>query len=153
MNAVLSELLGANRKPLMGEVRVRVKLINSVDEALARRGALQPDRVRTYETEAVVDTGAVRSAVPIQVMQQLGLESVGKRRTRFANDLVEDLDVTEPVGIEIDGRRTTEDTLVVGSEVLIGQTVLESLDLLVDCVRQRVIPNPAHPDQPIINMR
>jgi len=137
----------------MGEVRVRVRLTNAVDEALARRGALQADRVRTYETEAVVDTGAARSAVPIQVMQQLGLESVGKRRTRFANDLVEDLDVTEPVGIEIDGRRTTEDTLVVGSEVLIGQTVLESLDLLVDCVRQRVIPNPAHPDQPIINMR
>ncbi len=137
----------------MGEVRVRVRLTNAVDEALARRGALQPDRVRTYETEAVVNIGAVRSAVPIQVMQQLGLESVGKRRTRFANDLVEDLDVTEPVGIEIDGRRTTEDTLVVGSEVLIGQTVLESLDLLVDCVRQRVIPNPAHPDQPIINMR
>jgi len=137
----------------MGEVRVRVRLINAVDEALARRGALQADRVRTYETEAVVDAGAVRSAVPIQVMQQLGLGSVGKRRTRFANDLVEDLDVTEPVGIEIDGRRTTEDTLVVGSEVLIGQTVLESLDLLVDCVRQRVIPNPAHPDQPIINMR
>ncbi|PYS61378.1 MAG: hypothetical protein DMF76_11230 [Acidobacteria bacterium] len=86
-------------------------------------------------------------------MKELGLELVGKRRTRFANDSVEDLDVTEAVGIEIDGRRTTEDTLVVGSEVLIGQTVLESLDLLVDCIRQRVIPNPAHPDQPIINMR
>ncbi len=110
MNAVLSELLGTKRKPLMGEVRVRVRLTNAVDEALARRGALQPDRVRTYETEAVVNIGAVRSAVPIQVMQQLGLESVGKRRTPFANDLVEDLDVTEPVGIEIDGRRTTEDT-------------------------------------------
>ena len=153
MNAVLSELLGTNRKPLMGEVRVRVKLINAGDETLVRRGVLSPDDVRIYETEAVVDTGAVRSAIPVHVMKELGLELVGKRRTRFANDSVEDLDVTEAVGIEIDGRRTTEDTLVVGSEVLIGQTVLESLDLLVDCIRQRVIPNPAHPDQPIINMR
>ena len=56
MNAVLSELLGTNRKPLMGEVRVRVKLINAGDETLVRRGVLSPDDVRIYETETVVDT-------------------------------------------------------------------------------------------------
>jgi hypothetical protein len=34
-------------------------------------------------------------------------------------------------------------------EVLIGQVILEKLDLLVDCKNQRLIPNPAHPDYPV----
>jgi len=41
----------------MGEVRVRVKLTNAVDEALVRRGLLQPEQVRTYEADALVDRG------------------------------------------------------------------------------------------------
>lgn len=40
--------------------------------------------------------------------------------------------MTEPVIIELEGRETTEATLVTGDTVLIGQTVLETLDLLVD---------------------
>jgi len=29
---------------------------------------------------------------------------------------------------------------------LIGQTLLEKMDLLMDCAGQRLVPNPAHPD-------
>jgi hypothetical protein len=78
---------------------------------------------------------------------------VGKTRAIYANDEAEDVDIAEVVGIDINGRRTTEETLVLGSEVLIGQTVLESLDLQVDCTNHRVIPNPAHPDQPVIKIK
>ena len=35
----------------------------------------------------------------------------------------------------------------------IGQTVLEKTDLLIDCARNRVIPNPAHPDQPVTKVK
>jgi len=141
------------RNELMGEVRVKVKLINGLDEALARRGSLSADQVRSYEADALVDTGAVRSVLPIQVVQQLGLMIARKTKATYANDQTEDIDVTEMVGIELLRRRTTEETLVLGSEVIIGQTVLESLDLLVDCVGRRVIGNPAHPDQPIIKIK
>ncbi|MGL5063629.1 MAG: hypothetical protein ACRC62_26900 [Microcoleus sp.] len=48
--------------------------------------------------------------------------------------------------IEIEGRRTTEDALVTGDEVSIGQVVLEKLDLLVDCRNQQLIANPTNPD-------
>lgn len=54
--------------------------------------------------------------------------------------------------IELEGRETTEAALVTGDEVLIGQTVLETLDLLVDCKNQRLIPNPAHPDRPVFRI-
>lgn len=51
------------------------------------------------------------------------------------------------------GRDTMEEALVLGDEVLIGQTVLEKLDLLADCARQRLVPNPAHPDQPVSKVK
>ena len=137
----------------MGEVRVKVKLTNGVEEALVRRGLLAADQVRSYEANALVDTGAVRSVIPVQVVQHLGLEIARKTRATYANDSSEDVDVSEMVGIDLIDRRTTEEMLVLGSEVIIGQTVLESLDLLVDCTNHRVIPNPAHPDQPVIKIK
>lgn len=140
-------------KTLMGEVRVRVKLTNAGDEVMVRRGLLSADKVRHYEADALVDSGAIRSVLPSHVVQQLGLAIVRTTRVTYANDGAEDVDVTEVVGIDINGRRTTEETLVLGSEVLIGQTILESLDLMVDCTNHRVVGNPAHPDQPIIKIK
>ncbi|MEK6323934.1 MAG: clan AA aspartic protease [Acidobacteriota bacterium] len=137
----------------MGEVRVQVKLINAGDEVLVRRGLLSLDQVRTYTADALVDTGSVASVLPIHVVQQLGLVTIGKARAEYANGSEENVDLTEAVGIAIDGRRTTEETLVLGSEVLIGQTVLERLDLLVDSVNKRLIANPAHPDQPVLKVK
>lgn len=147
------QFAATNGENVMGEVRVKVKLTNGGDEVLVRRGLLTVDKVRVYEADALVDTGAVKSILPVQVVQQLGLAIVGKTRARYANDSGEDVDITEMVGIEINGRRTTEEALVLGSGVLIGQTVLESLDLLVDCVAHRLVPNPEHPDQPVINVK
>lgn len=144
---------GQEGKTLMGEVRVRVKLTNAGDEVMVRRGLLSADKVRHYEADALVDSGAIRSVLPSYVVQQLGLAIVRTTRVTYANDGAEDVEVTEVVGIDINGRRTTEETLVLGSEVLIGQTVLESLDLLVDSTNQRVVGNPAHPDQPIIKIK
>jgi hypothetical protein len=50
-------------------------------------------------------------------------------------------------------RNSIDDALILGDEVLIGQTVLEKLDLLADCPNQRLVPNPAHPDQPVLKVR
>ncbi|MDQ3472141.1 MAG: clan AA aspartic protease [Acidobacteriota bacterium] len=142
------------REPkLVGEVRANVTLTNAGDEVLVRRGLLAVDKVRRYQADALVDTGAVRSVLPLHVVEQLGLATVGKTRATYANDLTDLVDITEMVGIVIKTRRTTEEMLVLGSEVLIGRTVLESLDLLVNCVSRRVIGNPAHPDQPVIKIK
>ncbi len=137
----------------MGEVRVEIKLINASDEALVRLGQLTKDKVRIYETDALVDTGAVSSVLPVHVVQQLGLVAVRKTRASYANNSSENVDVTEAVGIEILGRRVTEETLVLEDEVIVGQTALEGSDLLVDCLNRKVIANPAHPDQPVIKIK
>ena len=138
---------------MMGEVRAKVKLINAGDEILVRRGLLNRDQVRSYTTEALVDTDAVSSVLPIHVVQQLGLALVRKERAEYANGSEENVDVTEVVGIDIGGRRATEETLVLGTEVLIGQTALERLDMQVDCANKRLIPNPEHPDQPVLKIK
>lgn len=137
----------------MGEVRVPVKLINVIDEGMMHRGLLPPEQVRTYTADALVDTGAVSSVLPAHVVQQLGLRIAARARAEYANGAEEDVDQTEAVGIEIKGRRVSEETLVLGNEVLIGQTVLERTDLLVDCTNGQVIGNPSHPDQPVLKIK
>lgn len=137
----------------MGEVRVKVKLSNSYDESLARRGKIKESEIRTYEADALVDTGAVSSVVPRNVMKQLGLYSIGNRVAEYADGRKDSVDLTEPIKFDIIGRETIESAMVLGDEVIIGQTVLEVLDLLVDCNNRKVIPNPAHPDQPVVKVK
>ncbi len=137
----------------MGEVRVKVALSNASDEALARRGALPLDHVRRYDADALVDTGAVGTVAPVFVVQQLGLLSYDRRVIEVADGRQELVEVAEPAVLRIDGRVTTEELLVLGDEVLVGQTVLEKMDLLVDPARHRVVPNPAHPDQPVTKVK
>jgi clan AA aspartic protease len=137
----------------MGEIRVRVKITNAVDEEMARTGALAKDKVRTYDADAVVDTGAVRSVIPTHVVQQLGATIRGQRVAEYADGRKDTVGVTGAIIFDILGRDTLEEALVLGDEVLIGQTVLEKLDLMADCANQRLIPNPAHPDQPVSKVK
>jgi clan AA aspartic protease len=137
----------------MGEVRVKVWLTNAVDEALERSGQMESAKVRKYEADALVDTGAVRSVIPVDVVQKLGVQIRGQRVAEYADGRKDVVDVTGPVVVNILGRDTLEEALVLGDEVLIGQTVLEKLDLFVDPVNQRLIPNPAHPDQAVSKVK
>lgn len=62
-------------------------------------------------------------------------------------------DVTEPVFIELMGRHPVEEARALGVEVIVGQTVLEKTELYVDCCQKRLVPNPAHPDQPVLQVK
>ena len=136
----------------MGEVRVQLKLTNAIDEALVNRGLLNPTQLRVYETQALVDSGAVRTVLPMVVVQQLGLRIRSQQVAKYADGREEAVGVTEPVIIELQGRETIEAALVTGDDVLIGQTVLETLDLVVDCRNQRLVPNPANPEYPVLRV-
>lgn len=137
----------------MGEVRVNIKISNAMDVALSRRGLLPREQVRSVEVEAVVDTGAVRSCIPVDLKEKLGLETERHINAQMANGQTESVELTEAAYIDIMDRLATESFLVLGSEVLLGQTALESTDLLVDCNRRRVITNPDHPNSAVIRIR
>jgi clan AA aspartic protease len=133
----------------MDEVRAKVKLTNAVDLGLARRSMMAPGDVRSLEAHALVDTGAVSLILPSFVAEQLGLARPFKQVAEYADGRSEEVDVTEPVLLEILGRSTHEEALILGDEVILGQTPLEKTDLHVNCREQRLFPNPAHPDQPV----
>ena len=137
----------------MGEVKVQVRLTNAFDEEKAQEGKLKASRVRTVTTDAAVDTEAVRSVLPPQVAKRLGLKPRGQRVVEYADGRKEPVSVVRGVVFEIMDREAEEEAYVLGDEVLIGQTVLEVMDLLVDCRQRRVIPNPAHPDQPVNKLK
>ena len=137
----------------MGEVRVKTILRNAGEEFLARRGRMPKEDVHEYQADALVDTGAVSLIMPSFVVEQLGLQVIGKKNAELADGTIVTLDVTEPVDVRIDGRIVTLEALMTGNEVLIGQMVLEATDMQVDCTNQRLIPNPAHPDQPVLKLK
>ena len=133
----------------MGEVRVRVKLTNPMDEATVRRGYESSEKIRSAEAEAVVDTGSVHCVLPESMADRLGLARPFTKRARYADGRKEAVSVTEPVLMEILGRKTYQMCLILGSEFLIGQLALESTDLFVDCGSQRLVPNPENPDEAV----
>ncbi len=130
----------------MGETRVRVRLSNVADEAAAAAGKPAGAAVRAFEVDALVDTGAVRSCVPQPLLDRLGIQPTDHMMVEYANGQKEAVGVAYGVMFDILHRRSSDDALALGDEVLIGQTLLEKMDLLVDCASRRVIPNPAHPD-------
>ena len=137
----------------MGEVRVQIHLTNAVDEGLVRRGQMASAEVRTAQVEALVDTGAVNCVLPPFMADRLGLARPFRQMAEYADGRREEVDVTEPVLIEIEGRKVYEECLVLGDEVLIGQTALEKTDLHVDCRSRKLLPNPAHPYQPVVKVK
>ena len=136
----------------MGAVRVKVKLTNAIDEELVKRGLLNPNLLRVYEAEALIDTGAVRTAIPLEICEHLGLRIRSQEIAKYADGRQETVGLTGPMLIEMEGRETIEAAMVLGDMVLIGQTVLETLDLLVDCKNQRLVPNPENPERPVLRV-
>ncbi len=137
----------------MGEARVEVELTNPFDQALARQKGKKRHKVRRMTVTALVDTGAVKCVLPHFVADKLGLGRPFRELAEYADGRREEVDVTEPVLMMIEGRPVYEECLVLGDEVLIGQTALEKTDLHVDCREGKVLPNPAHPHQPVIKIK
>jgi clan AA aspartic protease len=137
----------------MGEVRVKVQLRNTYDQMRARRGEIPVEQIRVVEADAVVDTGAVRTVVPPEVVEKLGIDCVGYYTAEYADGRKDVVPLTDAIRVTVLGRDTVEECLVLGDSVLIGQTVLEKTDLLVDCANTRLVPNPDHPDQPVSKVR
>ncbi len=137
----------------MGAVKVSVKLSNAIDLGMFHRGLIEREKVRTVTVDAVVDTGAVRSCMPVDLMQQLGLRAARQINAQMANGHIEAIEMTEGVDMEILDRLVTEAFLVLGDEVLIGRTALNANDLFVDCNQRKVVPNPDHPNSAVIRIR
>ena len=88
----------------MGQVHMRVLLTNYREAVQARLGQLDASQVHRYETEALVDTGAVRSAIPAAVADRLELMRLRRTDAKYADGRVEEVDLTAVFTVEILGR-------------------------------------------------
>lgn len=129
----------------------KIKLQNALDLGNAHLGTLRPEQVRTLEMEGLVDTGATLLVIPEETAAYLGLPKVGERPIRLADGRIRSFPVVGDLRIEILGRNMAVDAVVmpIGTTILIGQIVLEFLDLVVDPKSRDVLVNPAHPDAPM----
>jgi clan AA aspartic protease len=136
----------------MGQVHIRVILTNYREAILARLGQLDASQVHRYETEALIDTDAVRSAIPAAIADRLGLLRLRRTDARYADGRVEEVDMAEVFTVEMLGREMETSAMVLGEQILLGVTVLEELDLMVDCNRNRLVPYQGTWDQPVFRV-
>ena len=136
----------------MGEIRATVTLENREDRAVVDRGHGVEADVRRATVEGIVDTGAVNLVIPEEIATELGLRDFGTRTVIYADERREERPVTD-VTIEVGDLATRVETIVgpAGSQVLIGQVVLEQLDLIADCKNRTLTPR--HPEGPVLAIR
>jgi clan AA aspartic protease len=138
----------------MGRVMATVKLANAHDYFNAEAGIIPREDISRAEVEALVDTGANMLVLPQEVVQQLGLIEIQRRKARYADGRTAVGSVVSSVRLEIAGREGEFDALAenAGAMPLIGQVVLEELDLVVDPRSRELRPNPESPDMPTIDV-
>ena len=139
----------------VGEIVASMKLENTVDRGIANAAAHDEATVRSATVTGIVDTGAVLLMLPENVVSQLGLSKLGDAVVRYADERQESRPVAGPVTLHI-GNRSMSTDCIVGppfSEPLIGQIVLERLDLVADCNRRTLGPRPESPDKPLLKLK
>ena len=138
----------------MGKVLVAARIENVYDLFEVGQGKRAPEEVRRIEvTDALVDTGASTLSAPQHLVAQLGLLPLRNRQARTSAGTVT-LQVYGAARLTIQGRDCTCDVVAIPDDcpVLIGQVPLELLDFVVDPKGQRLIGNPAHGGEHIIDM-
>ncbi len=138
----------------MGRVTTEATIENVVDLWNAKQGSIPDDQVRRATvTDALVDTGSFYLCLPGHLIRRLGLMKQGRRHvTTTLGD--GEADIYGTVRLTIMGRDCAMDVMELPDKlpVLIGQLPLEALDFVVDPKGQKLIGNPAHGGEFIIEM-
>jgi predicted aspartyl protease len=139
----------------MGEIRVKIELENASDQYLYLEEKISESEVRKYKASGIVDTVTVMLMLPQDIVELLGLRLSRKVVVKYADERKEERSVAGPVLIKIGKRFMTTDCIVgpPTSDPLIGQVVLETLDLLADSQNMVLTPRPESPIYPLLNMK
>lgn len=138
----------------MGKVLVAAKVENLADLFEFEQGRLPDEQVRRIEIpDALVDTGATTLLLPRRMIEALGLKPLRTRQARGIGGTV-DMTMYRAVRLTLQGRDCVVDVGEVPDDfpVLIGQVPLELLDWVVDSKQQRLIGNPEHGGQHMLDV-
>lgn len=140
----------------MGEAYVEIQLENYADRVLAEHGYLKASKIRKAKVKVLADSGATMLVLPHDLVEKLGLRiKEEKVIVTYADERKEQRPVAGFLTVRV-GDRSMETDCVVGpprSEPLLGQIILERLDLLVDCKEGKLIPRPESPYLPMLKLK
>jgi predicted aspartyl protease len=138
----------------MGKVLVTAQIENVHDLFNVSQGILKPEQVRSVVVnDAFVDTGASTLCLPKRFVAKLGLKPGQVRRARATAGTAV-LQSYGLVRLTIQDREWNGDVLEVPDDcpVLVGLLPLEGLDFVVDPVGQRLIGNPEHGGEQMVDL-
>ncbi len=129
----------------MSRFEVDLVVANYEDIAAERTGRLRAEEVRRETIRGVVHSGAKHLVLPQKLVDHLGLPPAGTTNVRYADNRYAKRDFVEGVHVEIMRRHSTQRAIVEPKRevALIGAFVVEDLDFLIDCRKQKLIPR--HP--------
>ncbi len=131
---------------LRGKVLVTAKIENLEDLFDVEKGLISTDVARSVEVhDALIDTGATTLLLPKSMIASLGLRPLRVRQARGLGGALM-MPMFRAERLTIQGRDCAIDVGEIGDEfpVLIGQVPFELLDWVVDPKGQRLIGNPEH---------
>ncbi len=138
----------------MGIVLVSALIENLRDVNAAEEGRLPLTDVRRLEVDdARVDTGATYVAMPKRLIDQLGLKRIKTAEAKTVSGPIR-FGIYDLVKLTIQGRDCEVRVSEVANDcpVLIGYIPLELLDFVVSPKEQKLIGNPDHGGQYMIDM-
>tara|TARA_A100001015_G_scaffold244513_1_gene280029 strand:+ start:458 stop:880 length:423 start_codon:yes stop_codon:yes gene_type:complete len=132
----------------MGKVVIKALLSNNQDLTRLADGRIVVDQVRQQEQELIVDTGARAVGLPLSIIERLGLPPTRKVTVTLSDGSRQERQLYGELRVQVGDRDDVFSCVAKpeGAPLLLGQLVLEALDLVVDCGRQQLIPNPEAPD-------
>jgi len=138
----------------MGKVLTDVKLTSYDSLRDYQQQRITADQIRLIVlTNVIVDSGASMMCLSRSLIEQLGLELLKMTKVNTAEGIVE-RGIYGPVIYEIQGRMARGDVLELSHpkiQALIGQIPLEQLDFLINPAANRLITNPEHEGELILD--
>ncbi|MCL1467208.1 retroviral-like aspartic protease family protein [Argonema galeatum] len=133
----------------MGRITTTIVITNRVDQALATRGFIPLEEVRSITlNDVLVDTGATTLCLPPEAIAQLGLELLKEVDVETATGIGK-ARIFRDATISLCGREGTFECLELpgGRASLLGVIPLEALGIELDLQNQRLIVLPISPTQ------
>ena len=105
-------------------------------------------QLKPLEVRCLADTGALMMSITETISIQLQLDELEKRSVTIADGSTRQVPFVDPIRIDFENRFCFTGAFVLGNESLLGAVPMEEMDLVVNPAKQKVMPNPEHPNVP-----
>ena len=138
----------------MGKVLTSIKITSWDSFKSAKKGLIKKSEIKSIElNDIIVDSGASMLCLSKELIDKLELDHLKDVKVNTADGIVT-RGIYGPVLYEIQGRVARGDVLELQHpkiKALIGQIPLEQLDFLINPAANRLIPNPEHEGELILD--